>query len=230
MFSNLKRKDDGVIQNNKDGSSTCLTDIKIIVPLRFQKLGLCDINIKVSFFGVVAIVYNDDTHFKLLNMPAMVTISPHRTEKVTYKNIEYYVFSIRKGEPFANRNLVVDTSVIKPSSEEFLIKGGVPWYLGYYELRDMFENYFVYCGSTIADDVVIMDAFISLLARPERDYKVQWRNAKPTDKLSWIGISNVALSRSDGFNRMTGAYIKDGMIASSLDDVDRPTKIEQIIK
>jgi hypothetical protein len=229
MFKHLKRKDDGVIQNNKDGSSTCLKDIKVVVPARFEKLGLCNINIRVDFYGVAAIVY-DDKFYKLLNMPSLISITPFRTERVTYNGVDYYMFNIRKGEPFANRNLIVDTSVIKPVSEEFLIKGVIPWYMDYFEIREMFDNFYTYCGSKIADDVVIMDVMVSLLARTKRDYKIHWRNAKPTDTIDWIGVANVPISRADGFNKLTGAYLNDGIISSSLDEIDEPTQIETIIK
>jgi len=229
MFSNMKREDKGVIENREDGTSYCLTDIRIVVPIRYQKIELCNINLKVECYGVFAILHGKNK-FKLLNMPAMVIFEPYKTEKVTYNNVEYFLFHIRKGEPFANRTLVVNTNPIKPICEEFLVKGGYPWFLGYEDARDMYENFKTYCGSNIAEDVVIVDFILSLNARTERDYRVHWRMAKPTDKLEWIGIANVPLSRADGFNKMTGAYIRDGLISASLHEKDEQTNIEKIIK
>jgi len=230
MYENLIRKDsDKIIKNNADGTSECLVDLEVLVPIRYEKLQFLNIGLSVQLLDIAAIKY-DDKHFHLHNNPIMISITPHATDKVMINEKEYFVFSIAKGTPFANRNCVKNDSIIKPFVEETLIKGNIMFYMDYESLRETFERFYEFTGSKIADDTVIMDIFVSLLGRTESDYKKHWRHASEKDIIAWIGIANVALSRSDGFNRITGAYLREGLVASSLDEVDNPTEVERILK
>lgn len=229
MFSGLKRDDKLVpIINNKDETSTTAMDIEVIVPVRYAKIGLCKVGVSVETLAIIAI--KSGNKYKSIAIPAIIKFIPHKTVVVTYENIEYYVFHIAKGQKFADRRVVQNPDIIKLYVDETLVKGNLSFFTSYADIRNIYEKFHDYIGSNISDDVVIISVFISLIARYDKDLKQLWRTKKPTDGLHWVGVASVGLSRTDGYSQLTGAYMKEGIVAASLGEKDEPTEIELIIK
>jgi hypothetical protein len=225
----MKRDDTlKAISNGTGSSSSCLVDFKLLIPVRFEKVGLLRISETVETLAVMALVVGNK--YRVYNMAVRITINPFRTEKVLIDNKDYYVFSFKKGQDFTHREVLRDTDIIKPIVEETLIKGNYPFFINYEDAKILYDGFKNYIGNNIASDDNVVDMFISLNARTKKSSSRHWRHRLPDDELEWIGIGKVGLSRNDGFNRLTGAYLREGLVASSLDEKDRKTEIEKILK
>lgn len=229
MIDKLKRDDNmKTIGNLKDDKSVCLVDIQVVIPVRYVKIGLCTVGVDVTTIAIFAMVSGG--RYRSYTIPANIKFTPSKTDILTHDGVEYYAFHVSKGQPFAHRKVVQDPDIIKRYVDETIIKGNISFFTSYSDIRLIYDNFHKYVGSRIADDVVIMSVFNSLLARVDSDLTKQWRQHKPGDKLKFVGLSSVGLSRTDGFSQMTGAYMKEGIVAASLAEKDVPTEIETIIK
>jgi len=228
MFSTLKRTNVSPFDNS-GVIAKCKVDVQIVVPTRWVKLFLCDVGSTVRCMGLMGIVFNNS--YYVMTNPLDITFEPNLIETVTYEEVEYYVFHITAGRDFASRELIKSTDNIKPAVKELIISGNIPWYLGLMDISDFFLHFKTLAGSNISDDDVIIDLLISLIARTQKDYRIPFRQVShlKDTKIKWIGLSNAALSRSDGFAKLTGSYLRDGITSSGISN-DKETKMEELIK
>jgi len=230
MFERLKYDEElkfiQLPKNPKD-KSKAIVDFKYVVPTRYLNRGLLILSSSVTVLNVASIIVGNK--YKNKTNTSMITFTPRRIEKS--KDGEYFIFSIGKGDDFACPTVVRSTEVIKPFIDETMIKGNVPKFLRYYDYLDVFMNIAKTTGSNMASDMVIISALVSLLARTEADTDKPWRLAdKKKDKLKWIGFNNVGLSRTDGYSQLVGAYMREGLTASSLRENDFVIELEKILK
>jgi len=131
---------------------------------------------------------------------------------------------------FAYRKVLKDTGLIKPLIDGYLIGGKIPFFVNLEDAKELLTNIRKFTGHGLADNDTLNDIFLSLLARTKNDHNIHWRHAGPKDKILWVGLGKVGLSRLDGITKMGGAYLREGQISSALENRDNPNGIEEIIR
>lgn len=227
MELGLTRKDENIFIK-KDTDYYAKYDLEIIVPDRYIKSGFVRIDSTIDVLGICMVKFSDK-HYKLLSIPLMLKIEPFKTEKFKYDDEDYISFKIRKGDIFTNSILVQSPDAVKPLFTEFIIKGKVPKFVGYEDLRNIFDSMGEYTGMNIVNDKVAVSMLVASIARTEQDTTLPYRLAEKGNTLKWVGLASVGQSRPDTFSRITNAYLKDGITASLLDDIDKVNGIEQIL-
>jgi len=228
MFNGLKRKDATFTEERGD-VAYALSDLIVYVPERYMKAGFCDIDLVVTILGIFIVQYSDK-HYTLINMPVRIKLYPSRFEVETINGTPYVKFYIPKGKQFSDLVIVQSSDTIKPLFAEFIVKGNIPVFIQYEDLRETFEVMSELTGFNIADDKVAISQLIALVARCEEDTTRIWKSRLPKDKLKWVGLANVGESRLDSYSRIIGAYLTEALTKSLLEDNAPENPIEKLLK
>ena len=238
MYNDLKYKQKTLYKLDKNGDGVATADFKVIVPARYEQVGLLKFGNEIEVLGLFAMRYEKNS-YSLVSFPLMFKLAQTLIEKVTFNEKEYYELSIFKGDKFLQATHVVETGLVKTTMDEFIIRGNIPFYVSYGGLRKYLDRFTAMCGSPIANDKLIIDILVYLVSRNPKDPTKFYKDL-PMKEINgeysagynpmYIGLANVSLSLPNAFPQLTGNYFSEGLIAASLRDVNEVTELEEIIK
>ena len=212
------------------------TDMYVIFPTNYidKKLGVIDTVCKI--YGVLMFA-DMNLNYNIMTVPTQVHITPDSLEVVTIDDEPYYRLLVLKNDVLIDDvDVVVMGDMGYYTFDIFLRKGKVPFYLGYFDLLEVFTNLTKYTDNNVSKYLVVLKILIATIARDYNDKSIPYRFGlnKPEDiktkKVKWIAMSNIYYSYKSTLARIGGSYMKDGMLAAIVDPEKEPTIFENIVR
>lgn len=211
-------------------------DLFIIFPKRFIDLGLGVIDNTITVYGVVGML-NSKNEYAVWVIPTMVDITPDSIELVTINDEEYYLLTILKDDPiFDSLNVVVMPDLGFETFNVLLVKGYIPWYIGYEDMLSIFKAIPKYTGSKIQQFFTAVKVMIATSARDAENPNIPYRKSirSKTDltnrPILWAGLNNVYYTFNSTASKIFGSYMKAGMVSAIINPEKKSTKLENIIR
>lgn len=211
------------------GNSTIATDdLLILFPERYVNKELAILEESVKVVGIYAIIDSQGNYASNIT-PIYQDIEVAMIDDVMCDDGRVYKeLTIEKDSVFiANNDLIVSDNLIGDIYDELLIKGNVPWYLGYDILPRVFSETRKYCGNRIGDDRMVFEILTSAIARGE-DKTEYYRHSKNVGvgKVNWLPLNNIYYYKNTGA-KLVGAYYGYGVSSAIINKESASTSLEQ---
>jgi len=227
IFKSLLFKKDTVIAKE---------DLYIMFPKKYIDLGLGVIDNTVEVYGVISIS-NDKDSYAIWTVPAIVTVTPSSIEVVDINDEDYYRLTVMKNDPvFDTLSVVVKSEMSYETFNMLLVKGNVPWYVGYEDLLTIFKMLPKYTSGDMTPYMTIIKVMIGVSARDGDNPNIPFRKSLKSKadslnkKIYWAGLNNVYYTFSSTASKVFGSYMKAGMISAIIKPEKQATKLENIIR
>lgn len=217
-----------------DNNYIAKEDLFIMLPKKFIELHIGDIDNTVTTLSVLA-VFNKDLKYGVINIPAMVKITPDSIDEVEVGSDTYYKLTISKGNSVIDsRDVVIDGDIGYNVFNIMLVKGVVPWYINYLDLVKIFENIPKYTGTKLESYMSIVKIMIALSARskddPNKPYRYIIKKSDEVKDIHWVGLNNIYYTYNSTASKVFGSYMKAGMISAIVNPETKPTKLENLVR
>lgn len=208
--------------------------ITIQFPVRFKEIKLAQIGAENVVYGLFAMIL-DTGEWALCNVNAYVELGQAAIDIVNINGVEYYNFRFEAGQAvWKTTELVCRSEVIFTSLSEFILKGKMPWYIGYTDGSRLFKTSKRHAKTNANILPSVVQFMIAYCAREKSDRRMYYRQAlngkvkKP--ELAWVPMESVYWSAPTTLNRLAGAYFSDGVVSSIVNPTERASKIEEILR
>ncbi len=221
-----------LIKETKE-SMIATNTFKVYFPERYDKVNLCYITDVVKTLGVFIIV-DSDNNYCLINKPSMFTMEPSIIDVVTIDDVSFFCLTFYKDNKFMiSKKTVKDASFVFTIFDEFMIRGNFPWYVMYEDILKLFTGSSKYAGSNILGNSIPIEALISILGKNKDNTKEYFRQVikdpKDTSKLKFVALSNIFEGYNNTVSKLSGNYLKDGMISALVNPEEKQTEMEKVL-
>lgn len=198
----------------------CTEDCFIEVPTRFMTSGLGNLSAKSNVYGSLAIL-DKKGNYTVTNIPNLLEIEPHdiTTFELDEDETEYYRFEFKRGQPvFLDMNVVMSDDLMYNILNEYIFKGKIPWYIEPDDLYRIFDFAKSHANSNIQISYQILELIISTVVRNRKNrqmpFRLSHRSAKTSKDFDFVPMANVYYGVQAPFNKLSGAYMQDGIISA----------------
>lgn len=234
-LSNLKRNPKIISSYFKIVGETTLTteNIKVLVPTRYLDKKLCIITNSVKVLSVYMVIDNKN-NYGIVSAPIMQDITPVNISNVSLDGVPYIELEFNKGDVFIpNNNLIMSDTFMYDIFDEFYIKGNVPSFLDYMDVRNLMLETKKYANSNIGNNPLIFELFTSIISRDPKNKKVYYRNMKSrTNKTrpTYVGLSNIYYSYDNTGAKLIGGYFGEGITTAIVEPETRSSDVSNILR
>ncbi len=207
----------------------------LIFPKRFLDKNLAYIENKVKLIGIFIII-DENNNYSLTNIPNFLTMEPNSISSITIDDKEYIKLEFKKDSIIlSNVNLVMNDDFVFNIFDDFFISGNIPFYLNYEDLLSFFLSVRKYANSSIADNPKGIEILISIITRSKSDRSKYLRQVlKSKDELkkdiqTYISLSNLTEGYNNSISRLTGSYLKEGMVSVLVDPETKESDINSVL-
>jgi hypothetical protein len=172
--------------------------------------------------------------YMVFNFNSICDLNPYKFSKITIDEEEYYVFSFAKDSVvIKNLNVVKVDTLIYNVFDEFIFKGKLPWYADYEkDVCRLFVTAQTHAGNKVVSSKQLFEMLGASVCRSKSDIGKQIRNCNVTDKVEFqsVGINNIYHSVRSPINKITGSYMREGVISSLNIKNESVSKVEKILR
>lgn len=220
----------------KDGSVLTREHCRIQVPQRWFDIKLGSITDITTVYGFFPIIFDDDK-YTVMNICAMMDITPSRTTTVTINEESYYEFHFD-----ANTQVIRTLTLVKVDTltynvfDEFIMKSKVPWWGSIDDLCSLFDSAQKHAGSFIGKVPQSTEFLVGVIARRiEERSKFLRQTAKNLedyniDKIEFVPLLSVLYSVNNTVSKLSGAYFNDGVVSAIVNPSTKTSKVEKILR
>ena len=221
----------------EQGQVFCKVPCRIQVPTRFADRGLAQVGTNTFVYGSFPIIL-DSGEYAVVNVCALIEISPFKITKTTLAEEEYYEFYFE-----ANSVVIKTTEIVQRDAmmynvfDEFIFKGKVPWYLGYDDMCKLFDTADFAAGSNVAELLEVIEFIASMVTRSKADRSKFIRNVAKTyadfaniANIDYVPLNSIFYSVNSTMNKLSGNYFDNGVRSSLVTTTTQVNKIEAIIR
>lgn len=214
----------------KNGKTYVKETIKIVIPDRYVSRNLAFFNDTVKTVGIYAILDSKGNYCTFI-LPLFQDIHVSLVEEATFSDGKLYkMLVVEEGNLLLDNTLVVTDSTIGDISDEFYIKGNIPWFIDYNMLPTIFTESKYYCHNNIGNDRNMFEILTSMLARDSEDKTTYLRHSKnPDPKLAWVGLNNIYTSYKNTGSKLIGSYYGYGVTAAIINPEVEASKLEKAL-
>lgn len=220
----------------KDGTVLTRARCFIHVPERWMGVGLGEITDVTSVYGLFPIIFEDNS-YGVINVCAMLDLTPSRTTMITVEDESYYEFHFDADSTIIKSLNVVRTDTLTFNIlNELFMKGKVPWWISVDDLCSIFDTAQKHAGSRIAQVPQIIEFFTSVVSRRiEERAKPLRQTAKDfddyrLDKIEFIPLTSVLEAVSNTVAKLSGSYFHEGIISAIDYPASKTGKVERILR
>jgi len=225
-----------VLKELSNGSVVTTEPCKIHVPVRFTIMQLAEIGQDVFTTGIIPIIIQD-RFYSVLNINAVVHLTPLGMTKKSINDVEYYELFFDKGSTvFKTLNLVRRDTLVYYIYDELIQKGNIPWYFGYDDIGRLFDTAKEYANVNIGARGEVGELIMSLIGRDPKDltkyYRTSVKSFIDVDKIrpEFIPLKNVIFNATNTLNKLAGSYMNDGIISALVTTTEKTDRIEQLLR
>ena len=205
----------------------------IHMPVRFPDRGLGEIGINNRCYGLFPLIM-DDGNYMVFNFNAICDLNPYKFSQTVIDDEEYYVFSFAKDSVvIKNLNVVRVDTLIQNVMDEFVFKGKIPWYADYdKDVVRLFSTALTHADNRIVSSLQLFQMLTSSVCRLKSDVTkyVRDNDKKGSVEFQSVGISNIYHSVQSPINKITGSYMREGVISALNTRSKKIGKIEKILR
>src|ERR1700752_229123 len=224
------------LAQTKDGGVLTRVSCRIQVPVRWMNVGLGSMGESIAIYGFFPIMFEDDL-YAVMNVCALITISPSRTSMATIEEEAYYEFHFDPGTVMIRTlNLILQDTLTFNVLDEFIMKGKVPWWGTVDDLCSIFNTAKKHAGSAIAKIPQTIEFLVGITARTiEERTKVlrqtatSWEDYQ-LDRIEFIALNSVHFSVNNTVSRLSGSYFHQGVISALVNPSTKTSKVERILR
>jgi len=236
--SGLVRNPDAIKKCFKQISNTVVVTkpIRVVFPQRYINKELAHMGTVVNVLSIIAIL-DDEGNYGVVNLPVFLKLQPSITSEIDMDGSVYIALDFNKDDIYLDTvELPRTSSMMMPMFDEFIAHGRVPWFLNYDDLSNIIINANEYAGVSIGDNPFAFEllAYISTVNEKNKLERYCMAIKKQDDikkiKPYFIGLTNPQLSYTNTTTRVTGSYLKEGILSSLLNPSDEVTTIEEILR
>lgn len=236
-ISGLKRDRTAVMKDLKTAGDVVVTQSGCVIhtPARFVTRGLGDIGANTQAFGFFAIIKDD--RYAVLNASTMIATRPSSISIVDVNGMDYYEYTYDPGATvIANRNTVMQDTVVYYIFNELLAKGYVPWYANIEDLCKIYVTAGRYAGANILDSNVVIEMVVSQIVRQASDktqlYRTQIKDIRnaPPSQYTTVPLRSPIYGANNTTARFMGARFDDSLMTALVNPSDRIEPIEALLK
>lgn len=210
-------------------------DCVIQIPESFANRNLAVMGSEVYVCGVFPIIF-EDSYYTLNSTIAMFRLKPSVTETTVIDDENYYVFKFEAGDTvIENINLVISNTLVYYVYNHFIANGNVPWYLGFYDLVNLFASTKEHAGVNLGTKAT-MEVIIMTMIRDKDDlyklYKHTIENESDilTRPPAIIAFDSVIWNTSDTTSKLNGNYNDMAVNAALVNKSERVELIEELLR
>ncbi len=210
-------------------------DCTIQIPESFANRNLAVMGSEVYVCGVFPIIF-EDSYYTLNSTIAMFRLKPSVTETTVIDDENYYVFKFEAGDTvIENINLVISNTLVYYVYNHFIANGNVPWYLGFYDLVNLFSSTKEHAGVNLGTKAT-MEVIIMTMIRDKDDlyklYKHTIENESDilTRPPAIIAFDSVIWNTSDTTSKLNGNYNDMAVNAALVNKSERVELIEELLR
>ena len=212
----------------------CTEDCFIEVPTRFMEAGLGNLGMVNTVYGSLAII-NAAGEYTVTNIPNLLEFEPYDIRTFEYEEMEYYRFEFKKGQPvFLNINVVMSDDLIYNILNEYHFKGKIPWYIEPDDLDKVFDFSKSHANSNIQMSYQITEYAASMVTRRkgkrQEPFRIHCKTAKDLKDFEFVPMASVYYGVQAPMNKLSGAYMQDGIISALVTKPQAPGKIEKLLR
>lgn len=237
-INKLKRNPDKIkaALEIKGDCTICKKNLKILFPERYVKKGLAVLSTESQVIGIYAIV-DDDNNYATVNISAMQSFKPYDSSLVNIEGETYVKFEFLAGDIFIlNNNIVQSADNIFTIYNNFYQGGKIPFYLNYEDVSNILVNSKLFNGNDLGANPLIYEVITSVIARDPNNTKYYYKdlinNEEDINKIrpKFIGLSDRTRSLGDTAAKIIGAYLKDGLVNSIVEDEERSSDVSELLR
>ena len=214
----------------------CSKDCYVHIPVRFIDRDIASIGSDNNSFGIFPIIIKDTKEYGVLCVNAIVQLNPFTVEQISVNGDDYYQLFFE-----ANTAIITNTSVVRKDTiiynilDEFIIKGKVPWYMGYEDLAKFLDTADSHAGSKVANNYELIEILASIISRDTNNRKVYMRVAA-TDKnyvkknIEYVPLASVMYSVKGTVNKLIGAYMDEGLTSALVSESNETSHVETLLR
>lgn len=221
------------IENNQ---LLCDQPTYVHIPTRFMDKGLGEVGTNNTIFGIFPVILANSKEYGIFSVDAMVYIEPFLTDEIDIDGVSYYSFYFEADTPIvSNLDVIKNDSIIYNILDEFLIKGKVPWYIGYEDLCKFLDTAESHAASNVGANYEIIEILSSMIARSSNNRKIYIRNDIDSkeainSKIEYIPLSSVMYVATGTVNKLIGAYMEEGIASALVTTSEESTRIEKLLR
>jgi len=237
-YSSLKRNPSVIKKCFKQiGDSMVVTkNIRVIYPERYESIGLAIPGSTIRIVTIYAVL-DDDGNYAVSNLPIFIELSPTNISNIEVDGVVNKVLEFEANSTYAeNVNLVVGNKFLYNIFNEFYINGKIPWFMGYDDLINIFNQTSKYASSDIGDNPIITEILASIVAKNPNDkkslYRLQLKSYDDLSKIkpSYVGLLNLYYTFDNTVSKLGGSYYSKGVTSAIISPETETTKIEEILR
>lgn len=235
--SQLKRDRSVVLKDWKQMGDAVVTTsgCKIYAPSRFISRGLGEIGANTRIFGFFGIVIDD--RYAVLNANTMISTRPSSTSVVQIDGTDYYEFNYEPGATvIANRNTVMQDTLVYYISDELIAKAKIPWYASFEDIAKIFVTANRYAGAGIIDSNVVIEMIVSQIVRVAEEktnlYRAivkDIRNA-PRDQYAIVPLRSPIYGATNTASRLIGSHFDSSLMTSINNPSEKVEPVEALLR
>ncbi len=233
MGTAYRRNKDAVLKALKVSGDAlvCTENCVIQIPVRFSQVNLADIGTDIYIIGIYALIL-ESGEYAVSNMVGMLKITPTVITTKTLGEDEYYEFKFASGSIVSpNINIVRKDLIPYDVFNEFIFKGGIPWYIEYEDLGKLLNTAKKYADSNSGNIYEVTEFIASVVSRKATDRTIYYRLALPAkERPKFVPLSSVFYSVNNTVNKIAGSYFSDGITSALVNPTTEPNKIETLLR
>lgn len=226
------------LTETKDGKVLVRAPCYIQVPERWMGLGigLGSVTEKTMVYGFFPIVFNDGI-YTVMNVCALMEITPSRTTKVTVNDQTYYEFHFD-----ADTSIIKSLNVVRQDTltfnifNEFFMKGKVPWWATLDDLASIFDTANQFAGSKMGQTPQTIEFIAGVITRRKDETTKSIRqsaknfNDYDLDNIEFVPLNSVLHSVNNTVSKLSGSYFHEGVISAIVNPSNRASQVEKILR
>lgn len=234
-LSSLKRNPN-IIKNYFKivGDTTVVTEnVKVLFPTRYLDKKLCIISNQVKVLSVYMVV-DSRNNYSVVSAPIMQDLLPNNINNVSLDGVPYVELEFSKYDVFIpNNNLVMSDTFMYDIFDEFYIKGNVPMFLDYLDVRNLMLETKKYANSTVGKNPLIFELLTAIISRDPKNKKSYYREAIIKNKNIrpiYIGLNNVYYSYDNTGAKLIGGYFGEGLTTAIVEQETKSSEVSNVLR
>lgn len=204
--------------------------LDVFINERFEGRGCLALeNGMVRTLGVFDAKINDEIDFGVL-IPATLRMQPSLTEKTTDGKFTYLKATFFKGDVFFFTSVVRNPQFSYIMYYELIYIGAQPKFLNYDTIFTLFDVAQEITGSAFKVAHTVFEILYAYPYRSARDPRKQFRLTNMKDLPVFVPLREVAHITNSTTSRLVGSYFGNAIDASLINEADRPTELEELLR
>lgn len=218
---------------NEDFSVTANRALEVHVPKRFTENGMATMGDKVTTTMVVGLVIPGECYSPWIYM-ADVTMSPMGLREVNINGTQYVIMEFEEGDTIVESlRYIKDPNKNYAFFMEFDLYAKLPWYVSDSDFTALYDHAGKQTGSISGGTPQHMRIYASLMLRDPDNLDNAYRHSKAMLEGRppvIVGLNNGSMLIDGTFYKLTGGYLQDNTVGAIINQDNKVTDMEKIVK